>query len=161
MPDGILRSESPTEYFRDLVESAMQHQHVAVRELTCFYVVNLLAGFVLLGTEALYGRNWGCRGDYPFLHFEACYYQAIDFAIAHGLARVEAGAHGEHKIQRGYLPVPTYSAHWIKDADFRAAIADFLRRETPAIRQQRDALAELSPFRNETDAATPSAPQHS
>ena len=67
----------------------------------------------LLGREALYGRNWGCVVDAPFLHFELCYYRAIDFAIEHGLPRVEAGAQGEHKIQRGYLPAPTYSAHWI------------------------------------------------
>ncbi|HYD99777.1 MAG TPA: GNAT family N-acetyltransferase, partial [Alphaproteobacteria bacterium] len=73
----------------------------------------------LRGTDTLYGRNWGTLVDVPFLHFEACYYQAIDFAIAHGLKRVEAGAQGEHKIQRGYLPVPTYSAHWLKDADLK------------------------------------------
>ncbi len=67
----------------------------------------------LAGDEALYGRNWGCHGDWPFLHFELCYYRAIDWAIEHGLKRVEAGAQGRHKIQRGYLPQPTYSAHWI------------------------------------------------
>eukprot|EP01037_Dinobryon_pediforme_P012398 gene12398-12484_t len=67
----------------------------------------------LMGSDTLYGRNWGCIGDFPFLHFELCYYRAIDFAIEHKLARVEAGAQGEHKIQRGYLPTPTYSAHWI------------------------------------------------
>src|SRR5690606_28202597 len=73
----------------------------------------LVAGALnLIGREALYGRNWGCLGDFPFLHFECCYYQAIEFAIARGLARVEAGAQGPHKIQRGYLPVPTYRAHW-------------------------------------------------
>ncbi len=67
----------------------------------------------LKGDDTLYGRYWGCLESHAFLHFEACYYQAIDYAIAHGLARVEAGAQGDHKIQRGYLPVPTYSAHWI------------------------------------------------
>ena len=75
----------------------------------------------LVGDEALYGRNWGCNGDWPFLHFEACYYQAIDYAIKHKLARVEAGAQGPHKIQRGYLPVATWSAHWIADPRFAAA----------------------------------------
>src|SRR3546814_16184943 len=75
----------------------------------------------LRGTDTLYGRNWGCSAHYPFLHFEACYYQAIDYAIAHGLKRVEAGAPGQPKIQRGYLTVPTYSAHWIADPGLRPA----------------------------------------
>ena len=79
----------------------------------------------LAGGEALYGRNWGCRGDWPFLHFELCYYRAIDWAIEHGLQRVEAGAQGRHKIQRGYLPKPTYSAHWIAHAGLRRAVAEF------------------------------------
>ena len=86
----------------------------------------------LAGTEALYGRNWGCRGDWPFLHFELCYYRAIDWAIEHGLQRVEAGAQGRHKIQRGYLPKPTYSAHWIAHAGLRRAVGDFLDDERPA-----------------------------
>src|SRR3546814_15579845 len=68
----------------------------------------------LRGTDTLYGRNWGCSAHYPFLHFEACHYQAIDYAIAHGLKRVEAGAQGQHQTQRGYLPVTTYSAHWVE-----------------------------------------------
>jgi hypothetical protein len=101
----------------------------------------------LVGSDALYGRNWGCDGEYPFLHFEACYYQAIEFAISRGLARVEAGAQGEHKIQRGYLPVETSSAHWIADPNFAAAVADFLKRETRMIREEGKALAEFSPFR--------------
>ncbi|GGF17839.1 hypothetical protein GCM10011611_24620 [Aliidongia dinghuensis] len=101
----------------------------------------------LRGTDTLYGRNWGADGDYPFLHFEACYYRAIDFAIEHGLARVEAGAQGTHKIQRGYLPAETYSAHWIRDPGFRQAIAHFLDRERPAVRAEMAELAELSPFR--------------
>ncbi len=107
----------------------------------------------LIGTDALYGRNWGCLGDFPFLHFEACYYQAIDFAIARGLARVEAGAQGEHKIQRGYLPVHTWSAHWIRDAGFAAAIADFLRRERRVLDQEMRALSGLSPFRKCQESA--------
>jgi uncharacterized protein len=101
----------------------------------------------LLGRDALYGRNWGSVVDAPFLHFELCYYRAIDFAIAHGLPRVEAGAQGEHKIQRGYLPSPTYSAHWIGHAGLRRAIAEFLERERPAMRREMEALATLSPFR--------------
>ncbi|MFO1058844.1 MAG: GNAT family N-acetyltransferase [Dongiaceae bacterium] len=110
----------------------------------------LVAGALnLIGADALYGRNWGCAGDFRFLHFEACYYQAIEFAIARGLARVEAGAQGEHKIQRGYLPVTTYSAHWIRDPGFAAAVGDFLTRERAAIEQERVALLEMSPFRQE------------
>ncbi len=106
----------------------------------------------LVGSEALYGRNWGCQGDYPFLHFELCYYRAIDFAIAHGLRRVEAGAQGEHKIQRGYLPVPTYSAHWIAHSGLRAAVGDFLERERPAREAEMAELATLSPFRRDGEA---------
>ena len=85
----------------------------------------------LKGDDTLYGRYWGCLESHAFLHFEACYYQAIDYAIAHGLQRVEAGAQGDHKIQRGYLPVPTYSAHWIVDPGFRRAVDDYLKRERP------------------------------
>jgi len=103
----------------------------------------------LLGRDALYGRNWGCLVDAPFLHFELCYYRAIDFAIAHGLARVEAGAQGEHKIQRGYLPVPTYSAHWIAHRGLRRAVAEFLAQERPAMLAEMAALAELSPFKSD------------
>jgi len=104
----------------------------------------------LIGPDTLYGRNWGCIGDFPFLHFEACYYRAIDFAIARGLKRVEAGAQGPHKIQRGYLPQPTYSAHWIHDAGFRRAVADFLQREAMVIENEMDAMEQgLSPFRRE------------
>ena len=105
----------------------------------------------LAGSDTLYGRNWGCRGEWPFLHFELCYYRAIDFAIANGLARVEAGAQGEHKIQRGYLPCPTYSAHWIGHRGLRDAIDDFLDQERTEIRARMAGLAELSPFRKEGD----------
>lgn len=95
----------------------------------------------LIGADALYGRNWGADGSSPFLHFEACYYKAIEFAIARGLSRVEAGAQGEHKIQRGYQPVPTYSAHWIADDGLRRAVAGFLEAER---RHMSQAIAELS-----------------
>jgi predicted N-acyltransferase len=105
----------------------------------------------LMGGDTLYGRNWGCLSDIPFLHFEACYYRAIDFAIARGLKRVEAGAQGAHKIQRGYLPSPTYSAHWIRDPGFAKAVADFLKRERRAIENEMEELEEgLSPFKRET-----------
>lgn len=118
----------------------------------------LVAGALnLIGREALYGRNWGCLGDFPFLHFECCYYQAIEFAIARGLARVEAGAQGPHKIQRGYLPVPTYSAHWIADPALGRAVADFLRRETRSVERERAELARLSPYRRDEDHSGPAA----
>jgi predicted N-acyltransferase len=103
----------------------------------------------LAGTEALYGRNWGCIGDWPFLHFELCYYRAIDWAIAHGLTRVEAGAQGRHKIQRGYQPRPTWSAHWIAHVGLRRAIGGFLDEERPQIEAEMAALSEESPFRKD------------
>jgi predicted N-acyltransferase len=109
----------------------------------------------LKGADTLYGRNWGASVDVPFLHFEACYYQAIEYAIGHGLARVEAGAQGPHKIQRGYLPVETASAHWIADAGFRKAVADFLRRERSAITHEIAALNEMSPYRCEAQPGEP------
>ena len=101
----------------------------------------------LMGGGVLYGRYWGCVKDYRFLHFEACYYQAIDFAIANGLARVEAGAQGPHKIQRGYMPTRTYSAHWITDPGFRGIIADYLEGERKETEQELEGLARRSPFR--------------
>ncbi len=101
----------------------------------------------LIGADALYGRYWGCREEVPFLHFELCYYQAIDHAIARGLARVEAGAQGEHKLARGYAPVPTWSAHYIADPGFRAAIEDFVEREQLAVERQIEFLGEMMPFR--------------
>lgn len=103
----------------------------------------------LLGSEALYGRNWGAIVDAPFLHFELCYYRAIDFAIEHKLPRVEAGAQGEHKLQRGYVPSPTYSAHWIEHGGLRRAIANFLDQERPAMEREMAALATMSPFKRE------------
>jgi hypothetical protein len=101
----------------------------------------------LIGADALYGRYWGCREDVPFLHFELCYYRAIDHAIAHGLSRVEAGAQGEHKLARGYEPVPTWSAHFIADSGFRRAVADFLVRERAAMDREMAFLGEMTPFR--------------
>jgi len=105
----------------------------------------------LRGDDTLYGRYWGCLENYNFLHFEACYYQAIEFAITHGLSRVEAGAQGDHKIQRGYLPVRTYSAHWIVDPGFRRAVDDYLKRERPAVEQEIEGLMQYSPFRKENE----------
>ena len=101
----------------------------------------------VIGGDTLYGRYWGCTEDVPFLHFELCYYQAIDAAIARGLATVEAGAQGEHKLARGYAPVPTWSAHYIPDKNFRRAIGDFLVREREAVAADRDYLEGLTPFK--------------
>jgi predicted N-acyltransferase len=102
----------------------------------------------LIGPECLYGRNWGCLENIPFLHFEVCYYQAIEFAIGAGLARVEAGAQGQHKIARGYLPSPVYSAHYIADRALRAPVARFLEEERRSVQGEMDWLAEeYSPFR--------------
>ncbi len=102
----------------------------------------------LVGADTLYGRYWGCSEEVPFLHFELCYYQAIDAAIARGLARVEAGAQGSHKLTRGYRPAPTWSAHYIADAGFRRAVADFLAHETAEVEHDRDWLAARAPFRH-------------
>jgi len=101
----------------------------------------------LIGSETLYGRYWGCTEEVPFLHFELCYYQAIEAAIARGLRFVEAGAQGEHKLARGYSPVATWSAHYIPDPGFRRAVADFLARERLGAEAERAYLSELTPFR--------------
>jgi predicted N-acyltransferase len=100
-----------------------------------------------IGSDTLYGRYWGATEHHPFLHFEVCYYQAIDWALAHGLARVEAGAQGEHKIARGYVPTATHSAHWIADPRFRKAIADYLVHEREQSAEAIGELAEHTPFR--------------
>jgi len=100
-----------------------------------------------IGRDTLYGRYWGCIEDHPCLHFECCYYQAIDWAIAHGLARVEAGAQGPHKLARGYEPVTTRSLHWIADPGFRRAVADYLVQERAAVAAENRAMLEMMPFR--------------
>jgi hypothetical protein len=99
------------------------------------------------GEGVLFGRNWGSAEFIPFLHFETCYYQAIEYAIAHGLMRVEAGAQGEHKLLRGYMPVPTYSAHFIAHAGLRRAVADYLKAERAAVAENIEVLAEHGPYR--------------
>ncbi|MBL4614151.1 MAG: N-acetyltransferase [Magnetovibrio sp.] len=110
----------------------------------------IIAGALnLIGKDALYGRYWGCKTDIRYLHFELCYHQAIDIAIERGLARVEAGAQGEHKIARGYLPVLTHSAHFIPDPNFRAGIKQFLDHEHRAINHERQILLGESPYRQE------------
>ena len=100
-----------------------------------------------IGGECLFGRNWGCTEHHPFLHFEVCYYQAIEFAIERGLHRVEAGAQGQHKLARGYMPTHTYSAHWIANESFRDAVENYLRSERHHVNEEIDYMAEFSPFR--------------
>lgn len=107
-----------------------------------------IAGAInFIGGDALYGRHWGCIEDHPFLHFEVCYHQAIDFALSKGLKRVEAGAQGEHKLARGYTPVTTHSAHYLAHPGLRHAIADYLERERSEVEQINDYLEDHSPFR--------------
>ena len=104
----------------------------------------------LKGADCLYGRNWGSLESHKFLHFECCYYRAIDYAIEHGLSRVEAGAQGPHKVQRGYLPAPVYSLHYIRDPGFEDAVGDFVMRERFQVEREMAAITEeYSPYRNE------------
>lgn len=111
---------------------------------------NYIAGALnLIGGDCLYGRYWGTIEHHPSLHFEVCYYQAIDYAISRGLARVEAGAQGEHKLARGYLPVETYSAHWIAEPSLRRAVDRFLKQERQMIAQYGADLTEIGPYRKD------------
>jgi predicted N-acyltransferase len=112
-----------------------------------------IAGAInFIGPDTLYGRHWGAIEHHPMLHFEVCYYQAIDYAIARGLGRVEAGAQGEHKLARGYLPATTYSAHFIADPSLRRAVADYLKHERAHVAAEGAELAALAPFRKDLDA---------
>lgn len=107
--------------------------------------------FALRGGDTLYGRHWGCSGFYRNLHFELCYYRYIDYAIRHGLRHFDAGAQGEHKVARGFVPVKTWSVHWLRDPGFRKAVAEFLRRETRAIDLYVDDVAAHTAYRAEPD----------
>ena len=100
-------------------------------------------------SSRLYGRYWGCLEDYDSLHFEACYYQGIEFCIENNLSRFDPGVQGEHKIKRGFLPIETYSAHWIKDLRFKEAIDDFLNKETINIKKYNKQCSTLLPFKKE------------
>ncbi|MBX2880290.1 MAG: GNAT family N-acetyltransferase [Granulosicoccus sp.] len=111
---------------------------------------------MFVGEHTLYGRFWGCRRQYHCLHFEACYYQGIEYCIDHGIDRFEPGAQGEHKITRGFVPTITYSAHYIRHPGFRDAIADFLNQEIPHVKQRCAGLSDLLPFRK--DSVTLKAP---
>ena len=107
-----------------------------------------IAGAInFIGEDTLFGRNWGCIEYHPFLHFEVCYYQAIDYAIANKLLCVEAGAQGSHKIARGYLARETYSAHWLANESFKQAVADFLQREQSYVKSDIEYVRTHSPFK--------------
>jgi predicted N-acyltransferase len=111
------------------------------------------AAFNLVGTKSLYGRHWGCFSDFHSLHFEACYYQGLDFCIANGLKRFEPGAQGEHKVSRGFLPTRTWSAHWIGDPRWRGLIGRFLQDERAGMDDYVEEMAERSPYKAEGGAA--------
>lgn len=132
----------------------------AVQDTMCEQVLLILAyqddipiagALNFIGGDALYGRHWGAVMDVPFLHFELCYYQAIEAAIDMGLARVEAGAQGDHKLARGYEPVTTYSAHYLTHPGLKDAVADFLRHERRAVAQHIDVLETYTPFKKDTE----------
>jgi predicted N-acyltransferase len=109
---------------------------------------NYIAGALnFIGSDTLFGRYWGCIEDYPFLHFEVCYYRAIEFAIAHGLKKVEAGAQGEHKLARGYVPTETFSLHWIAEKGFRKAVEEYLISEKDAVKRDIKILSHFTPFK--------------
>lgn len=109
-----------------------------------------IAGAInFIGSDTLFGRHWGATEHHPFLHFEVCYYQAIQYAIEHKLARVEAGAQGQHKIARGYMPMTTYSAHYVAHPGLRRAIQDYLEHERAHVTADVEELTEAGPFRKE------------
>jgi predicted N-acyltransferase len=149
MDTGSRKWGSPylTRAFFSLVGAAMpDHVLLVMAKRGGAYIAGALN---FIGSDALYGRNWGAIEHHPFLHFEVCYYQAIDFAIARGLARVEAGAQGAHKLARGYLPRTTHSLHWIADPGLRRAVAHYLDQERAAVAEGIAELAEHAPFRKD------------
>lgn len=140
-----------TREFFSLVSQLMPDQTLLV---LCKRNGEYIAGAInFLGDDTIFGRNWGCIEDHRFLHFETCYYQAIDFAIAHKLKHVEAGAQGGHKIARGYLPEATYSAHYIANSRFRSAVAEFLEQEKQYVAHDIEFIEQHSPFRQDIDLA--------
>ena len=134
------------DFFRDISQTMPQQLIVIVAE----HKGNTVASAICFRDDnTLYGRHWGCDAHFQNLHFEACYYQGLEYCIEHKLQRFDPGAQGEHKISRGFLPTPTWSAHWIADPQFRAAIAEFLQRETPGMQHYIQALSEHSPFKQD------------
>lgn len=132
------------EFFSLVAESMGEQIALVLAKRAGWYIAGALN---FAGEGVLFGRNWGATEFIPFLHFETCYYQAIEYAIAHGLTRVEAGAQGEHKLLRGYVPVPTYSAHYIAHAGLHRAVADYLKTERAAVAKNMEVLAEHGPYR--------------
>jgi predicted N-acyltransferase len=135
-----------TRQFFDLVGQSMGDRLLLF--LACRDGLPIAGALNLVGPDALYGRYWGTIDEVPFLHFELCYYQAIDWAIEHGLAEVQAGAQGEHKVARGYEPVITRSAHFIPNPSFREAVADFVESERDAIAAEAEWLRRDLPYRS-------------
>jgi len=131
--------------FFSLIGQSMAERIVLI--LACRGERPVAGAINFIGRDALFGRNWGAIEEQPFLHFEICYYQAMDFALAHGLKRIEAGAQGEHKLMRGYRPVLTRSAHALVHQGLRRAVADYLRREQDHIAAEKIELDNLAPFR--------------
>ena len=134
-----------TRAFFDIVQDSMRDDVLLVLAMRDGQAVAGALNFI--GRDVLFGRYWGCMEHHPCLHFELCYYQAIDAAIARGLARVEAGAQGEHKLARGYLPVQTHSLHWIADPGFSEAVENYLEAERAAVEEDIEILTAFGPFR--------------
>jgi hypothetical protein len=142
-----------TRAFFDRVHTTMRDDVLLV---LAFREGRAVAGALnFIGADTLFGRYWGCIEDHPCLHFELCYYQAIEWAIARGLTRVEAGAQGEHKLARGYLPVPVHSLHWIADPAFRAAVARYIDHERRAVDEEIEVMTAFGPFRRITTEDPP------
>lgn len=134
-----------TRKFFDIAQDTLRDDMVVVFAMRDG--VPIAGALNFIGRNTLYGRYWGCRELLPCMHFEICYYQAIDYAIAHGMKYVEAGAQGEHKLARGYLPVTTHSLHWFGNAGFRGAVADYLEAERKAVDDEIEVLTSYGPFK--------------
>lgn len=139
-----------------LTRAFFDQMHANMREDTLLILAERngkpVAGALnFIGADTLFGRYWGCVEDHPCLHFELCYYQAIDFALSRGLRRVEAGAQGEHKLARGYLPSPVHSLHWFREPRFTRAVADYLASEGKAVAEEMAYLADFAPFRRDQE----------
>lgn len=148
---GMRKWGSPylTRSFFDIVHEKLRNDVLMV---LCERNGRWVAGALnFIGQDALFGRYWGCQEDHPCLHFEVCYYQAIDFAIETGLGRVEAGAQGPHKLARGYLPQTVHSLHWIGDPGFRDAVARFVEAERDAVDEEIEVLTSYGPFRKSAE----------
>ncbi len=140
-----------TRAFFDLAHETMREDILLIMaEIDGRWVAGALN---FIGADTLFGRYWGCIDNHAFMHFELCYYQAIEFAIANGLQRVEAGAQGEHKLSRGYMPVTTHSLHWIRDRGFRDAVARYLEAEKEAVDEEIDILAGYGPYRQKQETS--------